>query len=70
MECLSYSCEVRHIYNKLILQCKSFRYVIDQKELFENKNIIELGAGAGLSGLVATNFGMCYRKYIFEINTK
>jgi len=35
-----------------------FRYIVDNKELFAGKNIVELGAGAGLSGLVAAHYGI------------
>lgn len=31
---------------------------MDNKELFAGKNIVELGAGAGLSGLVAAHYGI------------
>jgi Putative methyltransferase. len=31
---------------------------VKNREHFKNKNIVELGAGAGLSGFVAANFGI------------
>jgi len=32
------------------------KYIVDNKELFAGKNIVELGAGAGVTGLVAAHY--------------
>jgi len=42
----------------LLLPRKNCRYIVKNREHFKNKNIVELGAGAGLSGFVAANFGI------------
>ena len=32
------------------------RWIINNKEMFEGKRVLELGAGTGISGLVASHF--------------
>lgn len=32
------------------------KFIIDNKEKFQGRTVLELGAGAGLAGIVAANF--------------
>jgi len=48
---------VQVLENTLARNLSHSRYIVDNKELFAGKNIVELGAGAGLSGLVAAHYG-------------
>ena len=41
---------------------KLYRYILDNKAKFENKNIIELGSGVGLSGFVASHIGKSIKR--------
>lgn len=39
------------------------RYIVENPDTFKDKNIVELGSGAGLSGFVAANYGSFYFEY-------
>ena len=40
-----------------------YRYIVENPDKFKGKNIVELGSGAGLSGFVASNYGIFFIGY-------